>query len=78
MDVIVIFIGIGNIGDQEGHFGTVFVLIMAILYFLIALYFIGWIYMIRMHLPPYAESQVTLGAIGLFKKLTLALDGKLQ
>ena len=57
-------------------FGTAFVLILGVLYFLIAFYFIGWVISVRMRLPEYAKSQVTMGLLGMFKNLTRALEAK--
>ena len=46
-DVIVIFIGIGGLNNDEGAFSTVFVFLLGLVYFLIALYFIGWAIAVR-------------------------------
>ena len=54
LDFIVIFIGVGGLNSDAGAFGTVFVLLLGILYFLIALFFIGWAVSVRMRLPAFA------------------------
>ena len=76
LDFIVIFIGVSGLNPDQGAFGTVFVLLIAILFFLIGLFFIGWAISVRMRLPPFAQSQVMFGLFGLFKKLTTELDAK--
>ena len=75
-DVIVIFIGVGGLNNDSGAFSTVFVFMLGILYFFIALYFIGWAFSVRMRLPPYASALVMMGLLGFFKKLTSAIDTK--
>ena len=47
LDIIVIFIGVGNMNNDSGAFGTVFILILGVLYFLLAIYFIGWVFSVR-------------------------------
>ena len=54
LDFIVIFVGVGGLNSTAGAFGTVFVLLLAILYFLIALFFLGWSFSVRMRLPAFA------------------------
>ena len=56
LDFIVIFIGVGGLNSDAGAFGTVFVLLLAILYFLIALFFIGWVISVRMRLLAFAQT----------------------
>ena len=51
-----------------------FIFWLGVLYFLIALYFIGWVIAVRQRLPDYVKGQVTFSLLGLFKKMTLALD----
>jgi len=75
-DILVIFIGVGGLNNDVGAFSTVFVFMLGVVYFFIALYFIGWAVAVRMRLPPYAQAQVMMGLFGLFKKLTLAIDTK--
>lgn len=75
-DLIVIFIGIGGLNNDEGAFSTVFVFLLGMIYFMIALYFIGWAVAVRQRLPAYAQAQVMMGLFGLFKNLTLALNDK--
>ena len=76
LDFIVIFIGVGGLNSDAGPFGTVFVLLLAILYFLIALFFIGWVVSVRMRLPAFAQTQIMMGLLGLFKKLSTELETK--
>jgi hypothetical protein len=76
LDLLVIFIGIGGLSNTSGAFSTVFIVLLGILYFFVALYFIGWVISVRMRLPVYAQTQVTMAIFGLFKKLTMALDEK--
>lgn len=76
MDLSVVFTGIGKLEQAGGEFGVSFILILAMLYFLLAFYFIGWVVAVRMRLPEYAKAQVTMGLLGLFKKMTQALDDK--
>ena len=54
LDFIVVFIGVGGLSNAAGAFGTVWVLMLGILYFLIALFFIGWSVSVRMRLPEFA------------------------
>ena len=75
-DIIVIFIGVGGLNNDAGAFSTVFVFMLGVIYFFIALYFIGWAIAVRMRLPAYAQAQVMMGLFGLFKNLTLAIDTK--
>ena len=74
LDGIVIFIGVGGMNNDSAAFGTVFILILGVLYFLLAFFFIGWVFSVRQRLPDYAKTQVTMGLVGLFKKLTQALN----
>ena len=76
LDIFVIFIGIGGMNSDVGAFGTVFILLLGILYFLVGFFFIGWVIAVRMRLPEYARAQVMMGLLGLFKKLTMAVDEK--
>ena len=76
LDVFVIFIGIGGMNNEVGAFGTVFLLLLGVMYFLVGSFFIGWVVAVRMRLPEYARVQVMMGLLGLFKKLTLAIDDK--
>ena len=62
--------------SDAGAFGTVFVLLLGILYFLIAFFFIGWVISVRMRLPAFAQTQVMMGMLGLFKKLSTELETK--
>ena len=41
LDFIVIFVGVGGLSEFAGAFGSVWVLLLGIIYFLIALYFVG-------------------------------------
>ena len=56
IDLSVVFTGIGSLNETDGEFGTAFVLILGVLYFLMAFYFIGWVIAVRMRLPEYAKS----------------------
>ena len=56
LDVIVIFIGVGGMNNDSAAFGTVFILILGVLYFLLATFFIGWVFSVRMRLPDYAKT----------------------
>lgn len=76
LDFIVIFIGIGSLSNTNGAFSSTFVLLLGILYFFVAFYFLGWVFSVRMRLPDYAQDQIAMGLFGLFKKLTLALDAR--
>ena len=76
LDLIVIFIGIGHLSNDGGAFSMVFVFLLGLLYFLVALFFVGWVISVRMRLPEYARTEVTMGLLGIFKKLTLALETK--
>ena len=76
IDVSVVLTGMGKLGEDQQEFGTAFVLILATMYFMLAFYFIGWVIAVRMRLPEYAKSQVTMGLLGMVKKLTQALDAK--
>lgn len=76
IDFIVIFIGIGSLSNSNGAFSSTFVLLLGLLYFFVAFYFIGWVICVRMRLPDYAQADIMMGLLGLFKKLTLALDTK--
>ena len=76
LDIFVIFIGIGGMNSDVGAFGTVFILLLGILYFMVGFFFIGWVIAVRMRLPEYARVQVMMGLLGLFKKLTMAIDDK--
>ena len=76
LDFIVVFIGLGGLNSDAGAFGTVFVLLIGILYFLIALFYIGWVVSVRMRLPAFAQTQVMMGLLGLFKKLSTELETK--
>ena len=76
IDLSVMLTGMGKLGEDQDEFGTAFVLIIATMYFLLAFYFIGWVLAVRMRLPEYAKSQVTMGLLGTVKKLTQALEAK--
>lgn len=76
LDFIVIFIGVAGLNPDQGAFGTVFVLLIGILYFLYGLFFIGWVISVRMRLPAYAQTMVMMGLFGLFKKLSEQLHAK--
>ena len=76
MDFFVIFCGLGDMSNDSGAFSVTFVSLLGVIYFMIALYFIGWVFTVRMQLPDWAQSQVMMGLLGLFKNLTLALNEK--
>ena len=76
IDISVVLTGMGKLGEDQDEFGTAFVLILATMYFMLAFYFIGWVLAIRMRLPEFAKSQVTMGLLGMVKKLTQALEDK--
>ena len=76
LDVFVILIGIGGMNNDAGAYGTVFILLLGIFYFLVALYFIGWVISVRMRLPAAVQTQVTFGLFGLFKKMVTDLEEK--
>ena len=62
--------------NDAGAYGTVFILLLGIFYFLVALYFIGWVISVRMRLPAAVQTQVTFGLFGLFKKMAADLEVK--
>ena len=74
--MIVMFIGMAGLADGVGAFSTVFILLLGFIYFIVAFYFIGWVISVRMRLPEYAQTHVAMGLLGIFKKLTMALDEK--
>ena len=76
LDVFVILIGIGALNNDAGAYGSVFILLLGIFYFLVALYYIGWVISVRMRLPASIQTQVTFGLFGLFKKMATDLDAK--
>ena len=76
LDVFVILIGIGALNNDAGAYGSVFILLLGIFYFLVALYYIGWVFSVRMRLPASVQTQVTFGLFGLFKKMATDLEAK--
>jgi len=51
LDFCVIFVGVADMNNESGAFGSVFVYLLGVLYFLIAFYQIGWVISVRMRLP---------------------------
>ena len=77
LDLVVIIIGLGKLGEQDGKsYDTVFVFLLGVLFYFIAFFFVGKIISIRQRLPEYAKTVVTMSLLGMFKKLTLALEVK--
>ena len=76
LDVIVILIGIGGMNNDAGAYGTVFIHLLGVFYFLVALYYIGWVISVRMRLPASIQTQVTFGLFGLPKKMVTDLEVK--
>ena len=78
LDFCVIFVGIADMNNDVGPYGSVFIYLMGVLYFLISLYHLVWVIAVRMRLPESIRGDLMKGLLGLFKGMKTSLDEKYQ